>query len=451
MRRSLKSAFELLVVLEPFHSNVCIGCCAIRQSILVELGHGMMQGTDITLRGTADIEGYHGAGDFVCDAGKVLGSSEQRLYVGWSCVECWKEAAEVHDLTMDTPGSIQLLREVLPVLQWLEPYMADAAGICDQTSEIYAQAGTVFYQHGDPATGNRCLDSAYNLLSMLDRVHGSDFYMARAIWIRSVHGLHALVTEGNPQIMLACETEAAEYLRRRIGANRRDRAIVEAAQSVVVLQRSVAFQQNGKLKEAIAMANDGTSQMKAALDTLKADYQDRAGYYRMIMERITGRIYSTYVGAMESLGVMYFQNDDEATAESILKDVLKELTEVGGMRMVGSNSALIQAEVLQYLGIIASDTGDVYQAEFYGTQAADLALSMGEETGNPAAWGIGIISCSLVAEVMLNMKKKPKALVYAEKGLAACDTLERLNPNSPQLQMRGNLQQFKRKASRKFF
>jgi hypothetical protein len=275
--------------------------------------------------------------------------------------------------------------------------------------------------------------------------------MARAIWIRSVHGLHALVTEGNPQIMLACETEAAEYLRRRIGANRRDRAIVEAAQSVVVLQRSVAFQQNGKLKEAIAMANDGTSQMKAALDTLKADYQDRAGYYRMIMERITGRIYSTYVGAMESLGVMYFQNDDEATAESILKDVLKELTEVGGMRMVGSNSALIQAEVLQYLGIIASDTGDVYQAEFYGTQAADLALSMGEETGNPAAWGISIISCSLVAEVMLNMKKKPKALVYAEKGLAACDTLERLNPNSPQLQMRGNLQQFKRKASRKFF
>ena len=51
----------------------------------------------------------------------------------------------------------------------------------------------------------------------------------------------------------------------------------------------------------------------------------------------------------------------------------------------------------------------------------------------------------------LNTKKKPKALTYAEKGLAACETLERSNPNSPQLQMRDNLQKTKWKASRKFF
>ena len=169
------------------------------------------------------------------------------------------------------------------------------------------------------------------------------------------------------------------------------------------------------------------------------------------MEKIAGRIYNSCVGAMESLGVMYFQSNDEAAAESILKDVLKELTETGGLRMAGSGSTLIQAETLQYLGIIASDKGDAYQAEFYGTQAADMALSLGEETGNPAAWGIGAISCSLVAELALNMKKKPKALTYAEKGLAACDALERINPSSPQLTMRDNLQKFKRKASRKFF
>lgn len=378
-------------------------------------------------------------------------SSEQRFYVGWNCVECWKEAAEAHDLALDTPGAVQLLREVIPVLQWLEPDMADAAGICDQASEIYTNAGTALYQNGDPAAGGRCLHSAYTLLRMLDEVHGSDFYMARAIWIRSIHGMHALMIEGNAQIMLQCEAEAEDYLRQRVGASLRDRTIAEAAKSIVLLQRSMAIQQSGKLQEAIAMANNGVSQLKISLDTLKEDYEDRSGYYRMVMEKITGRIYSSYVGAMESLGVMYFQNNDEVTAESVLKDALKELTETGGLRMLGSGSSLIQAEVLQYLGIIASDAGDAYQAEFYGTQAADMALSLGEETGNPAAWGICVISCSLVAEVALNMKKKPKAQIYADKGLAACDALERLNPNSPQLQMKNNLQKFKKKASRKFF
>lgn len=377
--------------------------------------------------------------------------SEQRFYVGWNCVECWKEAAEAHDLALDTPGAVQLLREVIPVLQWLEPDMADAAGICDQASEIYTHAGTTLYQNGDPATGSRCLQSAYGLLRRLDEVHGSDFYMARAIWIRGIHGMHALMVEGNAQMMLQCEAEAEDYLRQRAGASVRDRAIAEAAKAIVLLQRSVAFQQNGKLQEAIAMADNGVSQLKISLDVLKEDYQDRAGYYRMVMEKITGRVYSSYVGAMESLGVMHFQNNDEATAESMLKAVLKELTETGGLRMLGSSSSLIQAEVLQYLGIIASDTADAYQAEFYGTQAADMALSLAEEGGNPAAWGIGVISCSLVAEVALNMKNKQKALIYADKGLTACDMLERLNPSSPQLQIRGNLQKFKRKASRKFF
>lgn len=378
-------------------------------------------------------------------------SSEQRFYVGWNCVECWKEAAEVHDLTLDTPGAMRLLREVIPVLQWLEPNMADATGICDQASEIYTNAGTAFYQNGDPVSGSRCLHSAYNLLSMLDEVHGSDFYMARAIWVRCIHGLHALMIEGNAQIMLRCEAEAEEYLCQRIGASLRDRTIAEAAKSMVLLQRSLVFQQNGQLEEALSMAKNGISRLEVALDTLKEDYGNRSGYYRMVMEKITGRIYSSYVGAMESLAIMYFQSNDEVAAESVLKDVLKELTQTDGLRMVGSGSALIQAETLQYLGIIASDKGDGYQAEFYSTQAADLALSMGEETGNPAAWGIAVISCSLAAEVLLKMKKKPKALTYADKGLAACDILERLNSNSPQLQMRGNLQQFKRKASRKFF
>lgn len=378
-------------------------------------------------------------------------SDEQRLFVGWNCVECWKEAAEVHDMALDTVGSSKILHEVIPVMQWLEPYLVDAAGICDQASELYANAASSFYQYGDPAGGNDCYIHAFDLLRSLDDLHGSDFYLARAIWIRSVHGMMELTVSGNPKIMLQCENEALSYLRQRAGAEPRDRSIVEAAKAIVQLQRSLTFQQNGKFSEAIEMAKNSIAELEASLDILKADYEQRQGYYRSVMERITGRIYNSHVGAMETLGVMYFQAGDEAAAEMMMQDVLKELTETGGLRMAGSGAALIQSEALQYLGIIASSEGNIYQADFYGTQAADLALSLGEETGNPGAWGVAAISCSLVAEIALSTKNKAKAATYAEKGLSACDALARINPNSPQLSMRGNLEKFKKKASRRFF
>lgn len=376
---------------------------------------------------------------------------EQRFFVGWSCVECFKEASEAHDLSMDVPGAVKILHEVIPLLQWLEKDLTEMPGICDQASELYANAGGAFYQYGDPAGGNSCYLSACDLLRALDIVHGSDFYLARAIWLRSVHGLMALMAAGDPKIMLQCEQEAVEFLRQRPAASLRDRTIVEAAKAVVLIQRSLAFQQNGKLEDAIKMAKDGVAELGACLDVLKEDYEGRHDYYRSVLEKIAGRIYNSYVGAMETLGVMYFQNDDEVAAEMTLKDVLSELTESGGLRMAGSGAALIQAETLQYLGIIATGEGDAYQADFYGTQAADLALSLGEETGNPAAWGVAAISCSLVAEVALDMKNKPKAGTYADKGLAACDALERIAPGSPQLSMRSNLVKFKKKASRRFF
>ena len=378
-------------------------------------------------------------------------TKDQQLYVGWNCVECWREAAEVHDLALDTKGSVQLLREVIPMLQKLEPHLPYAPGICDQAAELYTNAGSILYQYGDPATGSTCYQNAYHLLSMLDIVHGSDFYMARAIWVRCVHGTMALMIENDAKMMLRSETEAQEYLRQRPEASLRDRTIVEAVNAMVLIQRSMAFQQNGKMAEAIRMTKTGVEKLGHCLDVLQKNYEGRYDHYRTVLEKITGRIYGSYVGAMESLGVMYFQNEDGAAAKEMLQEVLTELSETGGIRIQGSSSAMIHAETLQYLGFIALDEGNGYQADFYGTQAADMALSLGEETGNPLAWGVAVISCSLVAEMALGMKNKPKAKTYAEKGLTACDTLARLNPNSPQLQMRGNLEKFYKKASRRFF
>jgi hypothetical protein len=199
------------------------------------------------------------------------------------------------------------------------------------------------------------------------------------------------------------------------------------------------------------MISDSISTWNRCIEILQADYADRQGHYHMVLSGITGRIYNMRTTAMESLGIMYYQNQDMDNADATLKEVLEELTKTTGMHMSGSGSVVVHAEVLQYLGLIASDQGDPYQAEFYATQAADMAFSLGKDSGQANAWTLAVGSCSLAAEVALNMKNKTKAANYAQMGLEACDALAQLAPNHPYLSLRSNLTKFKKKATRWFF
>ena len=378
-------------------------------------------------------------------------SELQTFFVGWSCVECWKEAAEAHDAIMDAQGSMQILYEVVPMLEWLEKWLVDYPGICDQACELYAFSAGVFYPYGDSAAGAKCYQQAVRLFNALDASHGGDFYRARAIWVQCIHGTMAFFAAGDVNLMLQCEKEAAEYLAGRPGATLRDRTIVTSAQAIIDLQRSTALQQSGKPEQAIEIGKIAVAQLEVGLQIIQEDYEERHGYYRTVMSNIAARINNMCIGSKESLGVMYYQNDDPVAAEVTLKEVLEALNKTSGLHMTGSGAVLLQAEVLQYLGLIAADDGDGNQADFYGTQSADLAVSLGKESGNLNAWAVAAVSCSLVAETALAMKNKPKAAQYAEMGLSACDVLASANPDHPHLAIRSNLEKFKRKASRRFF
>lgn len=376
---------------------------------------------------------------------------KQIFYIAWSCIECWKEAAEAHDDIMDAPGTLRLLREVIPMLEWVDKWLQDYPGICDQAAEQYAACAGMFYQYGDAAGGNRCYHQSARLFNLLDETYASDFYKARAIWMQCLHGTMAFMISGDASYMMHCEKEAAAFLTQRRAAELRDKTIVESAQALIDLQKSTALQQNGKLAEAIDLAKDAIAQLDVSLSILEDDCKDRQGYYRMVMSRITARIRNMCVGSKETLGVMYYQDDDPVASEVTLKEVLAELTSSDKPCLSGSAAVLIQSEVLQYLALIASQDSNVNQADFYATQSADLAVSVANSSGNTNAWGLAVASCCLTAEIALALKNKPKAAQYAQLGLSACDTLARSVPDHPHLSLRSTLEKFRKKASRRFF
>lgn len=376
-------------------------------------------------------------------------SQDQQLYITWNCIECWREAAEVSDALADFPRTLSFMKEATDRLEKLIPWLPDSPGLSDQASELFANTAGSLYQNGDPAAADRCFSKAIQLLNQLDERYGSDFYRARAIWHMGVQGYLSLVSGRDGAILLQAEREAAQYLALRPKAEPRDRAIAESTQAIVTFQRSIACQQNGSLPDAIRLAKESISKLEQALDILEADSLNHKGYYCTILHRIASRIYNMCLTAKESLGIQCYQNGDLSDADAVLKDVLEELSKTEGLRMSGSSAVLIQAEVLQYLSLIACDR-DANQAEFYATQSADLAVSLGKDSGNGNGWILAITSCSLAAEMALDGKNKDKAARYAQMGLDACDMVSRMNPSEPHLELRSTLAKLHKKATRKF-
>ena len=220
---------------------------------------------------------------------------------------------------------------------------------------------------------------------------------------------------------------------------------------MISVQKSVALQQGGQLSQAIQAGTQGRKQLKQALNTLEAHYRSLQGYDRSVVYAIAGRIYNSYLGAMETLGVMLCQNDQYGKAKDVLTETLSLLESSGDYMVPETAAAMVRAEMYQYLSLVYSEDGDLFQMDSYAAQGADLALPLAEQTGNPGVWEIAAICCGLNSEASLIRKDKPRAKEYAQKGLDALEKLAALVPNHPRLSLRSNLEATLKKASRKFF
>lgn len=378
-------------------------------------------------------------------------NNEQILYVGWNCVECGKEAAETSDNLLTASHTKQYFLDLLPMLTWLEPYLADAYGIMDKMAELYATIGGYLYMQKDSGVGAQCYQQAIDLFNRIDRQGGSDFYRARAIWTMCGYGTMESVYAGNFRVLQQCKAEADSYIQERRGATDRELAIIHSCQAMADIQYGTALQQSGQTEDAIRTVKPACDRLGSAFAVLTNYLDECTGGSHSILSPITARLYNSYLGAMETLGVMYYQNNQAEKSEKTLIAALDLLNNNKAFTMGESSAILIRAEICQYMALLASDKGDIFQIEFYGTQAADQAFQFCQQTCHPGALNIAAISCSLVAEACLAAKNKSKAGTYAQQGVTACQQLAQLNSQLYNPDLQHLLEKFCKKAARKFF
>lgn len=377
-------------------------------------------------------------------------SETQKLYVGWNCILTIREAADTEEMLARHLNSVDLLRKTLPMLLWLEPFLLQTTDICDRIASLYAGIGGIFFSSQDIKNANICYQHAINLYETIDNRYGSDFFRAKAIWIKSEYGKQRIIFENAADILEECRTDTESFFTLR-NPSKRDRAIVEGARGNLLLCKSCSCQVNGDLQSAISYGERACRQFELAFHVLEDIYKDATGYAKNVLGTIVNQLYAQLISGSDSLGVQYYGAENYESAENALLKAVSLITDKPEYTIGETASITVQAECYQYLTLISFNEGNAEQAEFYGKNAAAMANQAAEAINNPMVTGLAVTVNGLMAEFYLNMKNKNAARQYSETGLHYCAKLRALNPQSPQLQMENVLQKILRKASRKFF
>lgn len=373
-------------------------------------------------------------------------SEKQRLYLAWACAECANEAAGAYERLLEAGEGYRILMGILPILEYVENCGGDT-GITEKTAELYFRIGSMSYQNGDIGNGETCYGKGESIYHRLAVTRDSDYYRAKKLWAQSNHGIDAFVHGGDSRVMLACEREIRQFLEGDVwGYNR---ALVMGALAVVCRQQSVALWQSGDADDALRKSQEGVKLFDGALEILEAEsrVQDKSAARNALAE-ISAQLYSSRVAALEVLGIQCYQRDQKEEAGEKLERVLAYLADAGRYHIPEGPALLLRAESCEYLALMAAENGDVQRVEFYAAQAMEFGERAAKVNGNPAAWELVVLSAALAAD---GMRDRQKAGKFAGQGLAACEELAKLSPDSGMLDMRRNLEKWKKKADRTGF
>lgn len=400
-------------------------------------------------------EGYQTAADIAArcadDLRRDIGlEDKQKLYVGWACAEVMSEAATAFDTISEHAGALAYCHQSFSLLEWLEPYMGDYAGIQEKAAELYCNYGGIFFQNGDVEKGRASYRHSVSTFELLDRRYDSGFMCARALWAMAHHGLQEFLCTGDAQLMLTCERKCRAALDTRL-RDGRSVAVAQAALALILMQKGSALQQGGDIAGAVEQTRQSVSLCKNSLDALERDAGGEGAVCRLAIGSITARLFSSYVGAMDALGVQLYSAGQPDEAKKVLQEALALLGKQSEYGLAEIAVTMVRAECMNYLAFIALDEGNADEVEFYAQQAVTQTSAIIGKYDNSVIARIQSYASSLLAEYYLNAKNKPKALQYAQIGLTACAEWQRLEPQGGQPALVELLEKYKKKASRKFF
>lgn len=377
---------------------------------------------------------------------------KQTLFVGWACQEVWSEAIREFDAVMDYEGVRSGYMNAISVLKWLEPYMKQEPGLQTKAADLYRLSGGYFCVNGDTATGYTCFETSIRMFEEVDRNYGNNHLCyARSLWIRALYGLQVLLHSGDTKVMLDCEASCEKALAGML-TEKYEIVFAEAAMALIAVQKSEIFQTEDKLAEAISFSRQGTELFQNVFKAVEQEANAKNAYLRSVMADLTANIYATYIGAVETLGLQLYTSDQYDEAKQTLQQALTLLADSSKYKVSELASGVIRAESLMYLAMISVQEEDDNAVEFYAEQSVSQASELAKHIENEQVLRIESLMCSILAEYSLQGKNKQKALTYAEKGLEACRSWQRLDPQSDEArQITALLEKHKKKASRSFF
>lgn len=377
-------------------------------------------------------------------------TDEQKLFLYWACIDGLHESVQTHTDILDISKSLSDSDEIISITAYAKPLAAISDGISERLGDTIADIAGVYCRNNRLTDGIRCYDEAIDIYNTLYHKNNSDFHKARALWIKVSKQLLILSATGNLSALSEVEADATQLINKN-GIHPGVYSIALGTLGLINMQKGAANQQSGALDAAVQLTEKSANQLENAMEIIEKEISNAAGHYKYILGQIAARLYSSLLSALDCLGVQCYHVQDHNKAMKAFTTALEKLTNSQKYFLDDESATLLRAEINQYMGIIHAENGDVNQAIFYVSQAADFSAGLAARSSNKNILNIAVLSNTLSAEYYLMLKDKSAALKYASKGIECVNKLSAIDPGNEILGLRASLEKYMKKASRKFF
>lgn len=368
-------------------------------------------------------------------------TDDQKIFVIWYCIVCICQAVEIESKLGDTEEILQYIMTAIKFLKYVEENAEDYPGLLEKGGQyLYNFAGQLYTFWGSPELGRACYSRAVKWFKMLEKGENSDIWYAVSVFTQCLNAIMEQVHNNDDTLAGQCAALIKNEKSTGISA-----AIITSANGLLKAQLAISQQQKGDLSSAIATCRECSVLLEQALSQLEK-FTQNPELKNTIVSDIGSRVYNSIVASYELQGICYYGSDKPTEAKECLLHTQKLCARKSEFN-TQNGAAAIRAENMMYLAMIATDEDDIDAVEFYAPQAITIASEAASLT--PANSYVIACCAGIMAELCLSKKDKTSAAEYAEKGLAACGSLEGILPNIQEMQR--NLEKLKKKASRKWF
>ncbi|MCM1365421.1 MAG: hypothetical protein NC122_09670 [Faecalibacterium sp.] len=371
-------------------------------------------------------------------------TESQELFILWKCIECSYETSYTYEKVFRFSDSLSVNKSIINMLLLVKSYAKNNIYICNRIIDICISVFGNMFANCHISEGQSCIDIAIDICQSFDDYN--EHFTALTVFLKSLYSC----TLSDFNMNYKCTDDVEKTVKELSEAYTfcdRDRAILSGAVGLSLSQLAKKHFVNNSFENASEMFEKSNEKLIDSFNMLQRELNG----INNIISMITTRIQFAYILNLINLGMVYFIDGNNTTANDIFIKAMDSVNKVGEKSMLTTKSVLqLKCNILKYLSIISLESENNLSCKYYSEIGINISEKICTHSNDIVFFRYSVDFYSIISEFHLKNKDKKSALFFANKALSTIDLLEKANVSSDFKDMRKIILDLKKKAKRWF-